>query len=60
MAEQCVSTEVAVVQPLLSRQAGHGDTDGTDSNRHRGESCLSSPATTPYMRVRIRRFGGLS
>jgi hypothetical protein len=33
MAEQCVSTEVAVVQPLLSRQAGHGDTDGTDSKR---------------------------
>ena len=29
-------------------------------NRHRGESRLSSPATTPYMRVRIRRFGGLS
>jgi hypothetical protein len=26
-------------------------------NRHRGESHLSSPATPPYMRVRIRRFG---
>src|SRR5712671_7688497 len=27
--------------------------------RHRGESHLSSPATPPYMRVRIRRFGGV-
>ena len=30
------------------------------ANRHRGESRLSSPATPPYMRVRIRRFGELS
>ena len=29
-------------------------------NRDRGESHLSSPPTPPYMRVRIRRFGGLS
>ncbi len=29
-------------------------------NRHRGESHLSSPATPPDKRVRIRRFGGLS
>jgi len=28
--------------------------------RDRGESRLSSPPTPPYMRVRIRRFGGLS
>jgi hypothetical protein len=28
-------------------------------NRHRGESHLSSPATPPYMRVRIRRFDRL-
>ena len=28
-------------------------------NRHRGESRLSSPATPPYMRVRIRRFDKL-
>jgi hypothetical protein len=26
-------------------------------DRHRGESHLSSPATPPYVRVRIRRFG---
>jgi len=26
-------------------------------NRHRGESHLSSPASPPDMRVRIRRFG---
>jgi len=26
-------------------------------NRHRGESHLSSPATPPDVRVRIRRFG---
>src|SRR5664280_3912708 len=26
-------------------------------NRHRGESRLSTPATPPDMRVRIRRFG---
>ena len=31
-----------------------------DVDRHRGESRLSSPATRPDMRVRIRRFGGLS
>jgi hypothetical protein len=30
------------------------------TNRHRGESHLSSPATPPDKRVRIRRFGGLS
>ena len=30
------------------------------SNRDRGDSRLSSPPTPPYMRVRIRRFGGLS
>ncbi|HEV2731740.1 MAG TPA: hypothetical protein VGV15_17050, partial [Terriglobales bacterium] len=29
-------------------------------NRHRGKGHPSSPATPPYMRVRIRRFGGLS
>ncbi len=28
-------------------------------NRHRGESHLSSPATPPYMRVRIRRFSSV-
>ena len=28
-------------------------------NRHRGESRLSSPATPPYMRVRIRRFSSV-
>jgi hypothetical protein len=30
------------------------------NNRDRGDSRLSSPPTPPYMRVRIRRFGGLS
>src|SRR5215831_19589560 len=29
-------------------------------NRHRGSGRPLSPATPPYMRVRIRRFGGLS
>jgi hypothetical protein len=29
-------------------------------NRDRGDSRLSSPPTPPDMRVRIRRFGGLS
>jgi len=29
-------------------------------NRHRGDGHPSSPATPPDMRVRIRRFGGLS
>jgi hypothetical protein len=29
-------------------------------NRHRGESHLSTPATPPDKRVRIRRFEGLS
>lgn len=29
-------------------------------NRHRGRSYLRAPATPPDMRVRIRRFGGLS
>jgi hypothetical protein len=29
-------------------------------NRDRGDSHLSSPPTPPDMRVRIRRFGGLS
>src|ERR1700739_1383694 len=28
--------------------------------RHRGTGRPASPATPPYMRVRIRRFGGLS
>ncbi len=31
----------------------------TAVNRHRGESHLSSPATPPYMRVRIRRFSSV-
>src|SRR6266446_9337244 len=30
------------------------------TNRHRGSGHPLSPATPPYMRVRIRRFGGLS
>ena len=29
-------------------------------NRDRGDSRLSSPPSPPYVRVRIRRFGGLS
>jgi hypothetical protein len=29
-------------------------------NRHRGTGRPASPATPPYMRVRIRRLGGLS
>src|SRR5215210_9250556 len=29
-------------------------------NRDRGEPCGSAPPTPPYVRVRIRRFGGLS
>jgi hypothetical protein len=29
-------------------------------NRHRGTGRPASPATPPDMRVRIRRFGGLS
>src|SRR6266496_3006305 len=32
---------------------------GVRRNRHRGESHLSSPATPPYMRVRIRRFSSV-
>ena len=31
-----------------------------EPNRHRGTGRPASPATPPYMRVRIRRFGGLS
>jgi hypothetical protein len=30
------------------------------NNRDRGEPHGSSPPTPPYIRVRIRRFGGLS
>jgi len=30
------------------------------ANRHRGTGRPASPATPPDMRVRIRRFGGLS
>src|SRR4029077_13430826 len=30
-----------------------------NANRHRGSGHPLSPATPPYMRVRIRRFGGL-
>jgi hypothetical protein len=30
------------------------------THRHRGEGHPSRPATPPYVRVRIRRFGGLS
>src|SRR6266566_6636462 len=33
IAEQCVSAEAVVLQPQLSRQAGHGGTDGNDSKR---------------------------
>src|SRR5262244_790563 len=33
---------------------------GLTPNRHRGNGRPLSPATPPYMRVRIRRFGGLS
>src|SRR5258705_7831508 len=29
------------------------------ANRDRGERCGSTPPTPPYIRVRIRRFGGL-
>jgi len=42
------------VAPKRRRAAARGTT-----NRHRGESRLSSPATPPYMRVRIRRFDKL-
>src|ERR1039458_5815241 len=38
--------------PKLSNMLG--------THRHRGKTRLPPPATTPYMRVRIRRFGGLS
>src|SRR5215467_11261012 len=31
----------------------------TEPNRHRGSSHLLSPATPPYMRVRIRRFSSI-
>lgn len=48
IAERCVSTEVEVVQPLLSRQAGHGDTNGTDSKR-------TSNGTTGAVRRTPRR-----
>jgi hypothetical protein len=34
--------------------------DNTASNRHRGSGRPLSPATPPYMRVRIRRFSELS
>src|SRR5436190_19306622 len=42
---------------LLPEQTPRRHTsDRRTRNRHRGESRLSSPATPPYMRVRIRRF----
>src|ERR1039458_4838288 len=34
--------------------------EGRQANRHRGTGRPASPATPPDMRVRIRRFGGLS
>jgi hypothetical protein len=52
--ESVRSSEALFCAPL-SLRAGDRHT-----NRHRGESHLSSPATPPDMRVRIRRFGGLS
>jgi hypothetical protein len=42
------------------RQKAESRKAEAEGNRHRGESHLSSPATPPDMRVRIRRFGGLS
>ena len=43
------------------RNLGHSVSDQTvGNNRDRGDSRLSSPPTPPDMRVRIRRFGGLS
>jgi|HubBroStandDraft_4_1064222.scaffolds.fasta_scaffold247669_1 hypothetical protein len=38
----------------------HKPAESLEANRDRGDSRLSSPPTPPYMRVRIRRFGGLS
>jgi hypothetical protein len=42
------------------RAEGEGTSAIFRSNRHRGTGRPASPATPPYMRVRIRRFGGLS
>jgi hypothetical protein len=36
-----------------------GSTPPACTNRHRGSSRLLSPATPPYMRVRIRRFSSV-
>ena len=41
------------ILPFMTQQPSLG-------NRHRGLRRPLSPATPPYMRVRIRRFGGLS
>src|SRR5712671_4900778 len=37
-----------------------GSCPSWDTNRDRGEPRGSAPPTPPYVRVRIRRFGGLS
>jgi hypothetical protein len=44
--------------PILRSDLQGGKTGAR--NRHRGESHLSTPATPPDKRVRIRRFEGLS
>ncbi|HVA17685.1 MAG TPA: ABC transporter permease, partial [Candidatus Dormibacteraeota bacterium] len=52
---------VAVLNETMAHEV-FGDTEavGRQIDRHRGTGRPVSPATPPYMRVRIRRFGGLS
>ncbi|MGA8622243.1 MAG: hypothetical protein WB660_27445, partial [Candidatus Sulfotelmatobacter sp.] len=44
----------------LGCRPGRNDKASFVANRHRGTGRPASPATPPDMRVRIRRFGGLS
>jgi hypothetical protein len=52
-------------RPVMANRPAHGLPPGsvladTQRDRDRGESRDSSPPTPPDVRVRIRRFGGLS
>src|SRR5208282_6531837 len=62
----CVSRTPSKGGPRAGAQTGDGkDLLAGDQgikfrpNRHRGSGCPLAPATPPYMRVRIRRFGGV-
>src|SRR6267143_7228875 len=63
LTSHCTTEETVVRLPAPRCRQGSTLKTGArlpHSNGHRGESHLSSPATPPDMRVRIRRFGGLS